>query len=127
MTNHTHTHTHTSGNFVLDAPIFVKLYDFYLQVTQVIVRFPKTKRYTLGQRIDETTLEMFGILFSLPLASEKVIPLGQVSCRLDLLKVLLRLAKDTQSLPINQYLALEAQLQEIGKMLGGWIRHLRTT
>lgn len=118
---------HTSGDFVLDAPIFVKLYDFYLQITQIITRFPKTKRYTLGQRLDETTLEMFGILFSLPLSSDKVALLSQVSCRLDLLKVLLRLAKDTQALPLNQYLALQAQLQEIGKMLGGWIRHLRTT
>lgn len=49
-----------------------------------------------------------------------------MSIRLDLLKVLLRLAKDTQSISTNKYMELQTILQEIGKMLGGWIRATRT-
>jgi hypothetical protein len=39
--------------------------------------------------------------------------------------VLLRLAKDNQAIKSNRYLELQTNLQEIGKMLGGWIRAAR--
>jgi hypothetical protein len=38
------------------------------------------------------------------------------------LKILLRLSKDNQCLREKDYLSLQDHLQEIGKMLGGWIR-----
>jgi len=41
---------------------------------------------------------------------------------LDLLKILIRAAKDVQALPENKYLSLQTQIQEIGRMLGGWIK-----
>lgn len=116
-----HTHTHTYSN-ELDIPIFSRLYDFYKNLTPVITTFPKTKRYTLGQKLDNITLEMFELLFSVPLSSDKSSTLRKISVKLDLLKILLRLAKDTQAMPNKIYLALQAILQEVGKMLGGWIR-----
>jgi len=51
--------------------------------------------------------------------------LERASVKVDLLKLLLRLAKDTQSLKITAYLDLESDLQEIGKMLGGWLKHTK--
>lgn len=45
-----------------------------------------------------------------------------MSVKVDLLKVLLRLAKDTKALSSGSYLTLQDMLQEIGKMLGGWIK-----
>jgi len=57
-----------------------------------------------------------------PHNSNKVETLYKISCKLDLLKILLRLAKDTLALTNKSYLELQEMLQEIGKMLGGWIR-----
>ncbi len=45
-----------------------------------------------------------------------------LSIKIDMLKVLLRLAKDCKSIRDKDYIALQLTLQEIGKMLGGWIR-----
>lgn len=45
-----------------------------------------------------------------------------MSIKLDLLKVLLRLSKDTQAINDREYLELQEILAEIGRMLGGWIR-----
>ena len=117
-----HTHTHTLPDFGLDIPIFTKLYDFYKNLTQAITTFPKTKRYTLGQKLDNLTLEIFELLFSIPTTSNRITVLQQISIKLDLLKVLLGLAKDSQALTNKSYLELQEMLQEIGKMLGGWIR-----
>lgn len=119
--SHTHTHTHTAI-VNSDIPIFTKLYDFYKTLTPVIATFPKTKRYTLGQKLDNLTLEIFELLFSVPVSQDKASTLRQISVKLDLLKILLRLAKDTQAMTNKNYLELQAFLQEIGKMLGGWIR-----
>lgn len=115
---HTHTHNYSS----LDIPIFAKLYEFYNKLTQAVTSFPKTKRYTLGQKLDSLTLEIIELLFSIPTSSSKTTILQQISIKLDLLKILLRLSKDNQSITDKRYLELQAILQEIGKMLGGWIR-----
>jgi len=54
--------------------------------------------------------------------SEKLPTLKQASIKVDLLKVLFRLLKDLKVIDIKKYLMFEEHLQEIGKMLGGWIR-----
>lgn len=91
-------------------------------LSQLIISFPKTKRYTLGQRLDNVTLDIFELLFSIPISENRITTLQKMSIKLDLLKILLRLAKDSQALQNNRYLELQALLQEVGKMLGGWIR-----
>lgn len=44
---------------------------------------------------------------------------------IDILKILIRLAKDIQALDNKKYLQLQEQLQEIGRMLGGWKKSIR--
>ena len=53
--------------------------------------------------------------------------LADANIKLDLLKLLIRLAQDIKALPINKYLKLEEVLQEIGRMLGGWIRSVKAS
>ncbi|MBI2066347.1 four helix bundle protein, partial [Candidatus Woesebacteria bacterium] len=78
--------------------------------------------YTLGQKLDNLTLEILGFLLSVPITEDKVSTLGKISVKLDLLKILVRLAKDSQAINNKNYLELQMRLYEIGKMLGGWIR-----
>ncbi len=51
--------------------------------------------------------------------------LENINAKLDLEKVLLRLAYDNKCLNNKAYLNLESHLQELGKMTGGWIRYLK--
>ncbi len=118
-----HTHTHTPiVPFGPDIPIFTKLYAFYRALAETILSFPKSQRYALGERLETTVLDILELLFFVPISSTKLETLQTMSVKMDLLKVLLRLAKDTDSLSSGRYLALQEMLQEIGKMLGGWIR-----
>ncbi|AKM79738.1 MAG: hypothetical protein UX85_C0001G0103 [Candidatus Beckwithbacteria bacterium GW2011_GWB1_47_15] len=121
MKDYSHAHTHTPIA-VNEIPIFIKLYDFYKNLTLAIVSFPKTKRYSLGQKLDNITLKIFELLFFVPISQEKIKTLLQISVKIDLVKVLLRLAKDSQAITTSKYLSLESTLQEIGRMLGGWIK-----
>lgn len=114
-------------DFGPDIPIFTKLYELYKTLSIVLPSFPKIQRYTLGQRLENTVIDILELLFTIPNSPTKSTILEQMSIKLDLLKVLLRLAKDTQSISTNKYLELQTMLQEIGKMLGGWIRASKQT
>jgi hypothetical protein len=105
-----------------DIPIFTKSYEFYKKLSFIIPSFPKTKRYTLGQKLDNISLDIIELLFSIPTSANKISILQIMSVKIDLLKVLLRLSKDTQTLNNKEYLELQTILAEIGKMLGGWIK-----
>jgi len=118
---------HTPPEFGLDIPIFTKLYDFYKNLSQILTLFPKAKRYTLGQKIDNLTLEILesSIAAGISLSEKKLPHLEKAIISLDLLKILLRLAKDIQCLDNKKYLQLQESLQEIGRMLGGWKRSVK--
>jgi len=91
---------------------------------QYIKLFPKKDRYSLGQNIENTTLEIFEYFFQITHLSgqEKLFLLQKTSNKLDILKILIRLAKDVQAIDNKKYLQLEQLLQEVGKMLGGWLK-----
>ena len=48
--------------------------------------------------------------------------LQQASSKLDMLKVFIRLAGDVKILSDSRYIKCQNQIQEIGKMLGGWMK-----
>lgn len=52
----------------------------------------------------------------------KVHSLYQLSHQLDLLKMLIRLAKEIKVIDLKKYAEIQTILQESGKMLGGWIK-----
>ena len=54
--------------------------------------------------------------------TERVHIVHEMSHHVDLLKVLIRLATETHTITPKQYLALQTALQEIGKMVGGWLK-----
>lgn len=94
----------------------------------VVEKMPKRNKYTLGQKTDDITLEIMEYLITASNNSHretKLKYLKKASIKLDLLKVLLRMGEEIKAIPTKRYLALEEMLQEIGKMLGGWIRSVR--
>ncbi len=86
--------------------------------------FPKKDRYSLGGKLETNTLLILeSIIFASQTKGEKKISvLEDASVKLDILKILIRLGKDIQVLDNKKYLELQTLLQEIGKMLGGWLR-----
>jgi len=60
------------------------------------------------------------------LPQEQKLPvLQKVSIKLDLVKILLRLANETKCMDNNKYQQIIPNILEIGKMLGGWIKASR--
>lgn len=110
--------------FTLDIPIFTKTYELYKTFYGYLPTLPKKDRYTLGQKCELLLLDLLeAIILASSLSKEEKLPvLKRASLKLDVLKVLFRLGKDLKVLDNKKYLILESFLQEIGKMLGGWIK-----
>ena len=110
-----------------EIPLTQKVYDFYSSLYILTQKMPKKDKYSLGIKIDQTTLDLLEIVIAAGNAKpdEKLIILQKASAKTDLLKLLIRLCYDIKAIDKKKYLKLEERLQEIGRMLGGWIKSLR--
>lgn len=84
--------------------------------------FPKTSRYTLGEKIDSLLVETIeNIVVASYLSKQEKLPyLKQGLVKLDVLKFFLQVGWEIKALDNKKYITLSEQLNEIGKMLGGW-------
>jgi hypothetical protein len=109
---------------VLDIPLFHKVYDLYKILHSYHNHIPKCQRYTLWHKCENTTLALLEALIETghQNGDERLRSLYNLSNKLDLLKVLIRLAKETRTIDSKQYLAIQEIIQETGRMIGGWIK-----
>lgn len=114
----------THPRSTLDIPIFHKAYDLCKILQNYHEHTPKSMRYTIWQKCETTALEMLESIITTghQRDEQKKQTLYRISTQLDLLKVLIRLAKDIGKIENKVYIDLQNLLQEIGKMIGGWIR-----
>lgn len=109
-----------------EIPILKKIYDLYQTYYGYLELFPKKDKHTLGSKCEYyiiDTLELLLAAGSVP-KDEKRALLQRANVKFDALKIFLRLAKDLKLLDNKKYITLQTNIQEIGRMLGGWQRSL---
>jgi len=52
--------------------------------------------------------------------------LQKANLKINLLKIVIRLATEVRALDNKKYINFQAELQEIGKMIGGWLRSTKS-
>ena len=100
-------------------------YQFWLAVYR---NFPRVEWFGLGQKIDNTFLEVleFTFIASYLQPEQKIILLGRAISRLDVVKFFTQLAWESKLIPTDKYSELTGQLEEIGRQLGGWKKGLQS-
>jgi len=102
--------------------IFQKVYDLILWLYPTVNKFPKSQRFVLGQQIEATVLEILKKVIEANAEINKLPYLKKISVELDKLRILTRLSKDLKFISINQYQFASEKSNEIGKVLGGWMK-----
>lgn len=107
-----------------DIPIFTKTYQLYKTFYEFLQSFPRKDKYALGQKCEIAIVEVLeAIIVASNLPKQEKLPvLKEASMKLDIVRVFLRLAKDVKALENKKYQLLESQTEEVGRMLGGWIK-----
>ena len=88
--------------------------------------FPKTSRYTSGEKIDSLFVEIIEciVIASYLSKPEKLPYLKKGLIKLDVLKFFLQVAWEIKALDNKKFIELSEKLFEIGRMLGGWNKQL---
>ncbi len=111
-----------------DIPIFKKAYDLFKLFHEYRRVVPKQDRFTIFERCEQLILDVIESI--LQASSEqkqvKVPTLERCSLKLNMLRVFIRLMKDIRAIDSKKYVALESVVDEIGRMLGGWIRSTKS-
>lgn len=101
-----------------------RLYDLVLWTSERVARFPRTHRFTLGDRMVSRSYELLDLLLRAKYSRAKLDPLREANLSLEQLRFQLRLAKDLGCLSLRQYEFATRSANEVGRMVGGWARSL---
>ena len=108
-------------------PILEKAKNAYLFWYQHYLIIPKTHRYSLGEKIDNLFTDAIeAIIAGSFLGQMEKLPYVRLAIRkMDTLKIFLMLLWETKSVNNEKYIALSIEINEIGRMLGGWSGQLK--
>jgi four helix bundle protein len=111
-----------SNNFGL--PIFKQAFDLYKEVHLTRDNISKKDCFTIWNQCENLLLEIIkNLLLAYNSSGEKkLIKLNDASEQLNILRIFLRLAKEVQTINDKKYISLQFKIDEIGRMLGGWIK-----
>ncbi len=97
-----------------------KAYDLALWLIQKVEHFPRSYRFSVGDRIVSNGLDLLLTLVQSAYTADKARLLESASARTNSLRYLLRLAKDLRLINIDSYGYSTGCIEEIGRMVGGW-------
>jgi len=107
-------------------PAVQKAYDITKWLIPLVERFPRTYKFTLGDRIQTTALDLCLALVEGGHARSKERPLHRADRLLDQLRLLARLSWEFHLMSLQQYEHLTGLIEELGRMIGGWLRFATT-
>lgn len=111
----------------IDIPILKKSYQLYHLFHNYRRVIPKSDKFTIFQRSEDIIIDILELLLEAGYTKDKkIVPLEKSSVKLNILRFLIRLMKDSKSIDNKKYIALQEIIDEIGRMLGGWIRSENT-
>ncbi len=105
-----------------ELPIFTRWVQFLEWLLPATEKFPKRARFTFADRINSLALDIVEDLVEARYSRDKQPLLGRINLRLERLRILLRLSHRMKYLPHPGYEHAARELNEVGRMLGGWMK-----
>ena len=106
--------------------LLTTIYDFadwYMSRTE---RFPKPLRVTLGDRIDNKLIGILELAVRARYSKNPIKYLSALNLEIESLRFLSRLARSRNGIQAKQFEHIARCLDDIGRQIGGWIKHRRT-
>jgi hypothetical protein len=106
--------------------IFTKSYDYGLWLFKHTQKFPKSSRFSVSVRLELLVTEILEKIILANRAKNKMPLLMELDVLLERLRLLVRFSKDLGYLPLNSYEYSARQTDELGRLLGGWIKQQKS-
>ena len=107
-----------------DAPqpaiVVQRAYDLALWLVHKVEKFPRSFRFSVGDRVIARALDLLEALTEAAYTSDKVALLDWANRVVNSLRLLLRLTVDLKLMAADSHEFAAGKLEEIGRMIGGW-------
>ena len=104
-----------------------KLYDVIMWLMGRVEKFPRAQKFTLGDRIVTLSLDILDVLIEATYTRKRLPLLQKANVQSEKLRYLIRLCHDFKLLSAKQYAYISKEINEVGKLVGGWIRSQSTS
>jgi len=102
--------------------IIEKTHELLVWTLKHIEKFPRSHRYGVGLRLEQRITDVLEHLLRAKYSRDRLSELQQVNLELELMRSLFRAVKDLGCLSIESYGSAARFVNEIGKLLGGWMK-----
>ncbi|MGH6934888.1 MAG: diversity-generating retroelement protein Avd [Methylocella sp.] len=97
-------------------------YRFLAWLMPTVERFPKSHKFTMGNRVETIALDVLEALIEATYTRDRTQHLRKANLGIEKLRFLLRLAADLTMLDRRRYEHAARTLDETGRLVGGWMR-----
>lgn len=106
-----------------DLPVFVAWLDYLQWLLPTTAKLPRHIRFTFANRIDNLALDVVEDLVEARYSRDRRAVLARANLRPEKLRVLLRLCHALGYFPHARCEHAMRCVNDVGKMVGGWLRH----
>jgi len=105
------------------SPLFAKTYTFLLWLIPITLKFPKSQRFLLAERLSRLALDFYEVITDEVIeADQQAIRLDEADRLLTKMRLYVRLSHDLGCMSPGQYEHAARSMEELGRMIGGWKR-----
>jgi len=103
-------------------PVFKKWYEILNWIMDRCERFPKSVRFSFTSRILNFSLDIMELVIEAIYTKQRAYILRRINLYIEKLRVFFRLSFQRNYLSVNQYEFISKELNEFGRMIGGWAK-----
>jgi len=105
------------------SPLFVKTYDFILWLIPLTLKFPKSQRFLLAERLSGMALDFYDLIIAAVQQPQvQMQKLDEADRLLSKIRLYVRLSHDLGCLSLGQFEYAARKIDELGRLMGGWKR-----
>lgn len=103
------------------------MFEFYKKVYKLGQKVPKRDKFGIFLKIENICLELTELILtaSFEAKNNKLPLLNSARIKIEVLKRLFRVASEINIIESKTYINFETDLQELSKMINGWIKYLK--
>ena len=102
--------------------VITKAYDLILWACNHTGKSPHNHRFVLSERIERNLYHLLELLIPAKYSCQRQPLLEQANLILEILRFQIRHAKDLQCLEVRSYGFAALSIDEVGKLVGGWLK-----
>ncbi|WP_295586547.1 diversity-generating retroelement protein Avd [uncultured Lamprocystis sp.] len=104
------------------APVVESCHELLLWLIPQLDGFPRNRRFTLGERLESTLIQVLELLVQAAYSRDKRTPLALANSRLAVVRHLWRLSFQLQVVSLRRYEYGAGLIDGVGRQVGGWLR-----